>query len=109
VKDLVHAIHSGDFYASNGLDFKDIQFDGKTLSVKIDVHEEGKYRILFLGTKKDYDPTSRVIEVAEGSRCPTRKIDIYSDGIGRVFETFEGTEGSYTLKPDDLYVRAKIV
>lgn len=108
-KDLLQAIHAGDFYASNGLDFEDIQFDGKTLSVKIDVREEGKYRIQFIGTKKDYDPASRVIEVAEGPRCPARKIDIYSDSIGRVLDTVEGTEGSYTLRPDDLYVRAKIV
>ena len=109
VKDLLQAIHAGDCYASNGLDFEDIQFDGKTLSVKIDVCEEGKYRIQFIGTKKDYDPTSHVIEVAEGPGCPTRKIDIYSDSIGRVLDTVEGTEGSYTLKPEDLYVRAKIV
>lgn len=109
VKDLFQAIHAGDFYASNGLDFKDIQFDGKTLSVKLDVREEGKYRIQFLGTKKDYDPASRVIQVAEGPRHPARKIDIYSDSIGRVLDTVEGTQGSYTLKPDDLYVRAKIV
>lgn len=109
VKDLLQAIHAGDFYASNGLAFEDIQFDGKTLSVKIDVQEEGKYRIQFLGTKKDYDPTSRVMEVAEGPANPTRKIDIYSDSIGCVLDTVEGTEGSYTLKADDLYVRAKIV
>jgi hypothetical protein len=55
-KDLLEAMSAGDFYASNGLDFEDIQFDGKTLSVKIDVREQGQYRILFLGTKKDYDP-----------------------------------------------------
>ena len=109
VKDLLQAIHAGDFYASNGLDFEGIQFDGKTLSVKIDVHEEGKYRIQFLGTKKDYDPTGRVIEVAEGPNNPARKIGIYSDSIGRVLDSVDGTEGSYTLKPDDLYVRAKIV
>jgi len=106
---LIEAILAGDFYASNGLDFEDIQFDGRTLSVKIKVQEEGKYRIEFIGTKKDYDPTSRVVEVTEGPRCPTRKIDVYSDQIGRVLETVEGTEGSYTLKRDDLYVRAKIV
>ena len=109
VLDLLEAIHAGDFYASNGLDFKDIHFDGRTLSVKIDVHEEGQYRIQFLGTKKDYDPTSRVVAVKEDARCPDRKIDVYSDRIGIVLDTIEGTEGSYTLKPDDLYVRAKIV
>ncbi len=106
---LLEAIRTGDFYASNGLDFADIQFDGKTLSVKIDVREEGAYRIAFLGTKKDYDPSRRAIEVEQADRRPARKIDVYSDSIGVVLDTVEGTEGSYTLKPDDLYVRAKIV
>ena len=109
VSDLLEAIRTGDFYASNGLDFQDIQFDGKCLSVKMDVREEGRYRIQFIGTKKDYDPSSRVVEVEKGPRCPARKIDVFSDTIGVVLDTVEGPEGSYTLKPDDLYVRAKIV
>jgi hypothetical protein len=109
VRELLEAISAGDFYASNGLDFDDIQFDGQTLAVKIDVHQEGTYRIEFLGTKKGYDPSSQVIEVEKGERNPARKIDVYSEDIGVVLETVEGTEGSYTLKPDDLYVRAKIV
>lgn len=108
-QDLLAAISAGDFYASNGLDFADIQFDGKTLSVKIDVREEGSYRILFLGTKKDYDASSRVVDVEKGPRCPARKIDVYSDKIGVVLDKVEGAEGAYTLKSEDLYVRAKIV
>jgi len=109
VKDLLEAIRSGDFYASNGLDFQDIQFDGKCLSVKIDVRDDGRYKIEFIGTRKDYDATTRVIEVEKGPRCPARKIDVYSETVGVVLDTVEGTEGSYTLKPEDLYVRAKIV
>jgi hypothetical protein len=108
-QNLLAAISAGDFYASNGLDYSDIHFDGRTLSVKIDAREEGSYRIQFLGTKKDYDASSHAIEVVKGPRCPARKIDIYSDTIGIVLATVEGKEGSYTLKPDDLYVRAKIV
>ncbi|NLY01689.1 MAG: twin-arginine translocation signal domain-containing protein [Rhodopirellula sp.] len=108
-KELLDAISAGDFYASNGLDFEEIQFEGRTLSVKINVREEGRYRIQFVGTKKGYDPSSRVVEVEKGPRCPARKIDVYSDSIGTVLDSVEGTEGAYTLKPDDLYVRAKIV
>jgi len=108
-EDVLAAISAGDFYASNGLDFADVHFDGKTLSVKIDVREEGPYRIQFLGTKKDYDPSSRTIDVAKGPRRPARKIDLYSDSIGVVLDTVEGVEASYTLKADDLYVRAKAV
>ncbi len=109
VSDLLEAIRIGDFYASNGLDFQNIHFDGKSLSVKADVREEGRYRIQFIGTKKDYDPSSQVIEVEKGPRCPARTIEVFSDAIGVVLDTAEGLEASYTLKPDDLYVRAKIV
>ncbi|MDZ7615858.1 MAG: hypothetical protein U1E05_02575, partial [Patescibacteria group bacterium] len=107
--DIMAAIKAGDLYASNGLDFADLQFDGKTLSVKIDVREEGAYRVEFIGTKKDYDATCRTIEVEKGPRNPARKVDVFSDTIGVVLDTVEGTEGAYTLKPNDLYVRAKIV
>lgn len=106
---LLDAIRKGDFYTSNGLDFSHIDFDGKTLSVRINVKEEGKYRIIFIGTKKDYDPKAKTINVKAVKKNPARRIDIYSDSIGTVFDTVEGTEGSYTLKPEDLYVRAKIV
>jgi len=108
-KNVLDAVSAGGFYASNGLDFAEIQFDGKTLSVKLDVREEGPYRILFLGTKPNYDPSSRVVDVEKSPRCPARKIDVYSDSIGTVLGSVEGTEGAYTLKPDDLYVRAKVV
>lgn len=106
---LLDAVRQGDFYASNGLDFDEIQFDGQTLSVRINVQEEGKYKIFFIGTKKDYDPSFKTIRVKAGKKNPARNIDLYSDSIGTIFKTVEGTEGSYTLKPEDLYVRAKIV
>jgi len=109
IGELLGAISAGDFYASNGLDFADIQFDGKTLAVRIDIREEGTYRIEFIGTKKDCDSSSRVVEVEKGPHCPARKIDVYADKIGIVLETVEGSEGAYTLRADDLYVRAKIV
>src|SRR5690606_35996620 len=96
VTELLAAIREGDFYASNGLDFADIQFDGKTLAVKIDVQAEGSYRIEFVGTKKDYAPSSRVMEVEAGPRNPARKIDVYSDSIGVLLDTVAGTEGAYT-------------
>lgn len=108
IPDILAGIRSGDFYASNGLDFADIQFDGRTLAVKIDVKEEGDYRIVFMGTKKGYDPDFKIVETTAGEKAEARKVECYSDSIGIPLETVEGTEGSYTLAPDDLYVRAKI-
>lgn len=40
---------------------------------------------------------------------PLGKIDAYSDSIGAVLDTVEGTEGADTLKPEDLDVWVKIV
>ncbi len=105
---LFAAITAGDMYASNGLDFETLEFDGKTLNVKIDVKEEGPYKIDFVGTKKGYDPACKVVQVEETETTPDRKVEMYSDEIGAVLESVDGVEASYTLKPDDLYVRAKI-
>ena len=33
---------------------------------------------------------------------------VYSEKIGEVFQETHGLKASYTLKPEDLYVRAKI-
>ncbi|MBQ1863542.1 MAG: hypothetical protein II150_03000, partial [Thermoguttaceae bacterium] len=105
---LFAAITAGDMYASNGLDFETLEFDGKTLNVKIDVKEEGAYKIDFVGTKKGYDPACKIVHVEETETTPDRKVEMYSDEIGVVLESVDGVEASYTLKPDDLYVRAKI-
>ncbi len=108
IASLLAAIREGDMYASTGLDFEDISFDGRTLTVKINVHEEGIYKIEFFGTKKDYDPSFKMVRTEKTQTSPARTIELYSDQIGICLDTIEGTEGSYTLKPDDLYVRAKI-
>ncbi len=109
IPELFDAIRAGDFYTSHGLEFDDIQFDGKTLEVKIDVQEEGEYVIDFIGTKKDYPSDCKYVETADDMpKTLPRTLECYSDEIGKVLDTVEGTEGSYTLKPDDLYVRAKI-
>ncbi len=107
---ILAAINEGDMYTSNGLDFEEIRFDGKTLEVKIDVQDDAKYRIEFYGTKKDYDPTMKTfdVEAVEGV-SPKRTVERYSDQIGVLLEKVDGVDASYTLRQDDLYVRAKIV
>ena len=46
---------------------------------------------------------------AEDAARGTKPHHRYSADIGRVLATAEGATASYTLAPDDLYVRAKIV
>lgn len=98
---------AGRSYISTGLEFSHIAFDGKTLEVKLAPQVEGEYRIEFIGTKQDYDETSKLIQTDGKDGRPTRTIECWSQEIGRVFAQIDGLEGSYTLKADDLYVRAK--
>ncbi len=105
---LLKAMNEGRSYISTGLQFAEISFDGKTLAVKLDPKVEGQYRIEFVGTKKDYDETFKVIEVGGGpENAPHRKVECWSKEIGKVLETVDGLEASYTLRSDDLYIRAK--
>lgn len=77
-KAIVAAIDAGDFYASTGVELDDVTVDGATLSVKI--HRIGNYgyRTQFIGKN------------------------------GSVLAVDETDAPSYTLKPGEMYVRAKI-
>ncbi|MDO5553786.1 MAG: hypothetical protein Q4G68_08490 [Planctomycetia bacterium] len=107
---LFQAMNQGDFYASNGLDFEEITFDRKsgTLAVKVKPLDGRKVRIDFLGTREGADLTITEVEVPAKENQPVRVMPTWSPEVGRVFQSSEGLEASYTLQSDDLYVRARI-
>ena len=108
VNSILAALQQGQSYVSTGCEFADVSFDGKTLAVKLDPQIEGDYRIEFIGAKKDYDETVKYVDVpGEGWSRPANKIECWSKEIGKVLESVDGLEADYTLKPDDLFVRAK--
>ncbi len=107
IKSIFAAMEKGASYISTGLEFADIRFDGKTLEVKLDPQVEGEYKIEFIGTKKDFDETNKILEIDGSDGRPARSVECWSKEIGKTLATVDGLEGSYTLKPDDLYVRAK--
>ena len=107
---LFAAMDRGDSYTSNGLDFERIVFDrdAGTLSVRVKPEPDRKYRIDWIGTKKNFDDTRTEIHIpAQGNR-PERFVGRWSDAIGETLKTVEGTEATYTLAEDDLYVRARV-
>jgi len=108
---IVQALKRGDFYTSNGVEMENITFDKATgtLSVKAKPVAGVKYRIQFIGTKKNFDQTVVPFEVEKTDKNPARKGWTFSKDIGIVLATAEGIEASYRLKPDDLYVRAVII
>lgn len=83
---LVEAMEKGDFYASTGVSFKSLDFDGKTLSLEVDVEEGVDYTIQFFGTKNS---------------TPEK--------YGALFKEVKGASAKYSLEMDDMYVRAKVV
>jgi hypothetical protein len=85
---------------------RDIEFDGRTLTVKIRPRLGVSYRTQFIGTLKGCDLSSRPAVDGEGNEVNATRI--YSDEIGRTLKEVEGTKASYRLSGEELYVRAKI-
>lgn len=120
---LVDAMYNGDFYASNGPEFREIVFDraSKTLTVDVKPVPGRTITVRFIGTKKNFDwrlgPDIEVdlAEVAKKEGKPLRpnlagkrRIPRISDTVGVTLKEVKGCRASYTLASDDLYVRAKV-
>jgi len=107
---IVQAMQQGDFYTSNGVEMDDIHFDRNTgtLSVKVKPVEGVKYSIRFIGTKKGFDQTVETFEMAKTDKNPARKGWTFSKDFGIELKSVDGTEASYQLNDEDLYVRAII-
>ncbi len=83
---LVEAMEQGDFYSSTGVTLKEIDFDGKSLTIEVQPEDGIEYTIQFFGTKKS-NP----------------------DASGVLLKEVKGESTSYLLDSDDMYVRAKII
>ena len=121
IPDIIEAFHRGDFYASTGLNLASVHFDRttRTLSVEVDPSFGDDCRIEFIGSKKGVDTSVQEIVKWKIKGKPNkwlesrhfsmhRTVERYSDKIGSVFKTVKGRTASYTMQPDDLYVRAKV-
>lgn len=65
---------AGDFYASNGIALKDINFDDKTFKIEIGQEPVLSYTILFVGTKKDFDICTKEVTFRDGDKGCTEKV-----------------------------------
>ncbi len=104
---IINAMEAGDFYTSNGLTLKDIQFDGKTLKVEIDAKGGVSYTTRFIGTKKRFDTKTTENKHKDGE--DEHITQIYSDEIGIVLKETKGSQAEYTFTGDELYVRATVI
>jgi hypothetical protein len=103
---IVHAMEAGDFYASTGVTLRDVEFDGKTLTVSVEAERGVSYTTEFIGTLDGYSKTSR--PAVDDNGVEIRATRVYSDDVGRVLARAAGRTASYTLTGSEIYVRAKV-
>ncbi len=82
-KSLIEAMEVGEFYASTGVELKDLNFDINTLSIEVKEETGITYKISFVGCKK-------------GETSPEE------------FKVVDGNKASFNLTDDILFVRSKI-
>jgi hypothetical protein len=104
---LIDAMNRGDFYATTGVILKDIQFRNGTVKIEIQPAAGTKYVTEFIGTGKDYDPSS-IPTVDSAGKEIQNTTRTYSRQIGEVFASSRELNPSYTLTGNELYVRVRI-
>jgi hypothetical protein len=101
---LIEALEAGRFYSTSGVTLEKVVSGPSGLEVEVQPEPGVTYKIEFIGTKRDYDRTSQPVVNADGE--PIRATLRYSDELGQVFKTVEGTQAAYQFADDDVYVRA---
>lgn len=104
---LLDAIDRGDFYASTGVKVRDVQFNGRKISIDIEPEEGVQYTTEFIGTLRGFDQGSVPTLDSEGNEIENTT-RTYSDEIGMVLATDASLTPSYTFSGDELYVRVRI-
>lgn len=104
---LIRALEAGDFYASSGVLLHQLERTADTLKLEIAAESGVRYRTQFIGTRKNFDRTNTPVRNAAGEAL--RVTHRYSDEVGEVLAEVIGTSAAYTLKGDELYVRAKVI
>jgi len=104
---IVAAMEAGDFYASSGVRLKDVRRGKDRYEIEIDPEEGVTYTTQFIGTRKDFDRTSKPLLDEKGEPLPVTRQ--YSNDIGEVLAEVAGASASYTLKGDEIYVRARTI
>ncbi len=106
---IVAAMERGNFYASTGARLRDLGYDGKQLRIQVEAEPGVTYTTQFIGTRKGFDPGSEPVTAEDKSGKPVDGTRRYSKDVGQVLAIVKGTSPSYTLKGNEIYVRAKVI
>jgi hypothetical protein len=111
---IVRALERGDFYASTGVELRDVGYDAdrKVLRVAVRPAAGATYTVQFIGTLAGVDTRGTPLEAAADPATDAqergRHRHRYSERIGEVLATVEGVEAEYRLTGRELYVRAVV-
>ncbi len=83
---IITAMEKGDFYATTGVELEMLEFTNRELQLKVKQQPGVTYTIQFIGADRNASP-----------------------GPGKILKEVKGTEASYTIGNNDLYVRAKVI
>ena len=81
--ELIEAMEAGNFYATTGVRFKSIVQKGNKISIRVRPEQGITYSIQFIGST--------------------------TKQTGSILSTIKGTKGTYTMKPEETYVRIKVI
>lgn len=103
---LVKALEAGRFYSTSGVKLNAIQHNAAGLKVSVAGEPDVSYRIDFIGTRTKFDDTTT--PATEDPEQVDNLTRVYSNDVGQVLKSVEGTEGSYEFDGTEFYVRALI-
>ncbi|MEZ6060053.1 MAG: hypothetical protein R3C19_06810 [Planctomycetaceae bacterium] len=103
---LVESLEAGRFYSSSGVFLDEIRVTADSLFVDVREEQGVTYRIDFIGTPRDFDDTTApAVADEEKAAGITRR---YSDDVGAVLKSVDGSSATYEFTGDELYVRAVV-
>ena len=103
---VIAAMEAGEFYSSSGVSLRQIQRAGNTMRIEVEAKPGVTYTVRFIGTRRGFDATRSPVVSANGE--PIRATQRYSDQIGETFSVVAGPSAEYSLRGDELYVRAVV-
>lgn len=106
---ILAAMRAGDFYSSTGVELTQLEFDPvqRRLSLQIRPDGDAQFTTRFIGTRRDYDPSTTPRTDPESGEVVPGILD-YSSELGQVLATVEGLQAEYQFTGDELYVRAEV-
>jgi hypothetical protein len=99
---IVRALRAGQFYSSTGVTLESVTFENKRLAIRIQPSGNETFVTRFIGTRKGVKLNGR----PRGDGIAT--LDYGDAKIGEVLAEAKGLHPQYTLRGDELYVRAVV-